>query len=780
MAKVDYQGVPEQSPELQAPNDYQHVDAGPGAFGAAEAEGAGSVGQGLMQTADFYNKVAADDSTNNFLQERSKILYGDPSKGPMVDANGQPVLGPGGQPVNNGGFLGLRGADAMRAAPEVTQQLNDAMQSSREGLSTPIARLQYDSDSRRYMAQAMGDIGQHADQQQKVWASSTYDTQIALHQNELAQSPLDPTNITNSTNAMITALQNKAKIDGTDPAAATLTGHQLAAETQVKALLLTNPVQAKAAFDHANGVLASSPEYYSLGQEVRTRYNDAIMAPASDALINGAVSAATTAVQGSFVGGKPNPNSIGNVRSGPNSFAQPATPTDGVMLAANTLRSGYQGLTIAQIAQKWAPASDHNDPVAWARNVAGASGLGTDQVPNLNDPIQLAALVKGIGIAEHGEKGAAAFSPAIIQQGVTASLAGQHPNVAATGGGAYPSSTDALRANMATVVSNAQAQAEKLFPNDSAAQTQMVDRVERGLNLRISQQEQQYTVDTHTVQSVMASPNPPTSEEELVGTSPQVAAAWSSMQINNPYAALSVERMFDANSKGKSVTYGTQFKDYLDRALAPTTDPTRVTNPAQLWNFVGQGEDAPLTNTGVNALSDIMKARGTPQGEAFASQVRSVMDQAHQDIAYSDKSMGLNDPKGEALFSRFATQALPILEKANQSGNLAQVLNPKSPDYIGHLTQTFLRPPSEVMHDQLFDKSPTEALTTKYMTPDQLGVELLKQSVQAGHLSQEEAARISKDRGYKIANVPPHGTALPADSAPPAAHENPNPLGLFQ
>lgn len=124
------------------------------------------------------------------------------------------------------------------------------------------------------------------------------------------------------------------------------------------------------------------------------------------------------------------PANMGNVKAKDGTFAMPATPTDGVVLAANNLRSGYRGLTIPQIAQKWVGTDQPPDQItAWAQNVARASGLPLDKKPNLDDPATLKALMRGISVAEKAPQDQALFTPAVIEDGVTAALGGQKANL---------------------------------------------------------------------------------------------------------------------------------------------------------------------------------------------------------------------------------------------------------------------------------------------------------------------------------------------------------------
>jgi len=768
MAREDYTGVPEVQAQLEAPNDYQRVDATPASFGGQAAEGLGDLGQGVMKASEFYGQVAADNGTNNTLQQVTSILHGDPNK---------TVMGPDGQPQPDTGYFGKRGADAMAARAETQQAIDEAIQENRESLSTPQARLQYDNETRRYRAQWLTQMGTHADDQQRVWAQDTNTTAATLALNQAARSPTDPTAVGDALQRTRNAYVKNAQLRGEDTSGAVLKADQDVAMARIRSLVVNDPQSAEKVLDESKGILGSRADYDQISHGVKTAVINATLAPAID---DGVKEALTTAR--SLVGNPAAPGAagttpshafnIGNVKQGA-SYAAPASPVDGVVLAANNLRGGYRGLTLEQIAEKWAPKADGNDPATWAANVSRASGIQVGQVPNLDDPATLSTLIKGIGVAEKKPADLGAFTPQTIQQGVTASLAGKHANLQGSAapigspGSPYPSVADALNAHMDQIVDKAQTDAERLFPNYPDAQERYVSGIERGVNRTISQQRQQYEVDTHVVQSVMAGPKPPISEDELLATSPQVAQAWNSMQINNPYAALSVERMFDANAKGKALTYGTGFKDYLDRVLAPSTNADRITNSSQLWPYVGTGSDAPLTNTGVNQLSSLLGERGTPTGEAFASQAKTFIDNMHAELTFSNATLGREDPKGEARFSQFMAQALPILMTANKNGTLSKVMDPNSPDYLGKVALSFARTPAQIMKDRLITEDTPEGSRLALMgTPDQ-GRELLRDAVANHRLTPQQAAQIAEDQGY-TRKAPKPGTAPPAVAALPA------------
>jgi hypothetical protein len=793
MAASPYTGVNDNSAPEEQPQDTLRIDASPASFGAPLAQGSEALGAGALDAAKFYNQVSADHATNNYLDARTKILYGDPSQ-PATDAQGNPILGPDGQPTPDTGYFGRRGADAMAARAGTEKALEEAAREQQSGLSTPASREAFENQSRRFRASDMSSMAQHADQQQKVWATDTNQTSIALGLNSVGQVAADDTASALAGQQVIDAARKNAVIAGEDPRGAELKARQNIALTRIRALSTPQTGAAgaqKAAdiFDNSP-ILASLPNYDQIGRQVKDSVVNYEVGPSVDQFVGSTIADATKAV-GTPAGapGAPSPNSIGNVRNGPNSFAQPATPTDGVILAANNLRNGYRGLTLEQIAQKWAPKGDGaNDPAAWAANVSRASGIETTDVPNLDDPGTLKALVGGIGVAEHGQRSASTFTPDIINQGVAASLSGQHANVGtAQGGGQYPSVAAAINAQIPQKVEEARAYAQQRW---GAQYPDVPDKyatmVERRLENQVSTITRQYTADTLTVQGVMVGDNAPKSEQELLARGPAVATAWQRMQINDPLKAAGVENMFNNNAKGAAVGFGAGVHDILDGVLAPEGSPNRIADASGLWPHVGPGDGATITNSGANAVSQLIGIRGNPQGESDAAAIKGFLDYQHGALTFSNKGTGMVDEKGERIYSRFVAAALPQLVAAQKAGTLADALNPQSKNYVGTQAASYMRTPAQTRLDRLsYDAPATEtrpALTHPLLTGPAFSAATLSQALGALENDRQrsefltdavKSGRLTKQVWLAhLQSIQPPGASTTAPPAPPVPSIN--------
>ena len=292
-------------------------------------------------------------------------------------------------------------------------------------------------------------------------------------------------------------------------------------------------------------------------------------------------------------------------------------------------------------------------------------------------------------------------------------------------------------------MSQAETDAVKLFPNYPDAQDRYIQGVQRGLDRAISQQSQQYEIDTHVVQQALASDHAPISEQQLIGLSPQVAASWRSMQLNNSYAALNVEHMFDANARGIAKTYGTEIAPYLQRVLAPSGDQNRITDASQLWSNIDAtaGEKSPLTNTGVSMLNDLLALRGSPQGEAISSQLSSFLKTYHNQQTGTTGYPGLTNEAGEDRFNKSMLSILPAITTGLKNGKtVAQMTDPKSPDYVGNFG---VKMPDQVhMSQEIIDATENAPAAQPKATLNPATSTLLDKQVKSGAFTQAQAEQL--------------------------------------
>lgn len=753
MAQEGYTGVPEVSADEQAPNDYQHEEATPASFGAPLAEGGEALGQGIHQRADFYAKVAGDNATNNYLQETTALLHGDPSK---------QVMGPDGQMVPDTGYFGLRGANAMAARQDTSERLDEIAQEQAENLKDPVARLQFENDSRRYRAQFDVQIGTHADAEQRTWATHTNDTTAQINLGNAARNADNPIAAGAAQAQVRNAYVKNAELAGEDTQGAILKADQDVTLTRLRSLMVSNPPMAKDVFDKFGSVLASRPDYDQIYHQVQASVVNAEKAPFEDSLYSGALARATSRV--GDVTKAPGATDIYSAIGGQEWSGKGPAPTsvNGAV--------GPSQIEPATAVQYGLDPTKLGDPV-YAQHAKQVIIDHISALPNVQgDPARIAVgYFSGPGnIAPLGSP-----TPYIrdSQDGNGKSVSSYVADIQGRLN-KYPSAADAINASIPAEVESARQAALAKFPESQfpGLADQVSDNVRRRLEQTASQTSRNAEVDGHIIQSAMGGNNPPISEDQLLAMGPQVASAYSRLQSENPMAANGYRNRFDANARGRAVGFGSGFKDYLDRTLAPSTDPTRITNPTEYNNFVGPGEDASLTNTGADQLTGLLSARGTPQGEAQAAQIKSFADQAYGNLTYSNSATGVRDQKGEAAYGRFMVQALPIIERAAKQGNLGAVLDPNSPDYLGKVAATFARPPAQMVRDRLSSEG------IKQDTVFQAGIPAkasLAMAIQSKTITPEEGLWIGRKLGYipgAAAPKPPGQAAAPMTHLPTLEH----------
>jgi hypothetical protein len=763
-----YSGVPDQEPSLEAPNDLQHEQATPASFGGEVAQGLEAAGQGAFKAADFYGQVAANQATNNYLDERDKVLYGDPSKGAATDPiTGQPLTAPDGGAVYNGGYFGLRGQAALEARPQVAEQLDEIAKDQAEGLQTPMARQQFEVASRRYRAQALEQVGSHADNEEKTWAKSVNQTTADLALGQVARTASDDTASAAAGEGVRAAYLKTAQIDGLDTRGALLRADQDVALTRIRALIGDDDpakrAMAETVLDRSTGILGSLPQYDQIVRTVRGAVVEATLDPTVDGLVSGALSnaQASGAPSAPFLAKGPgydriastaqragatpaeidtlqrfahaesggNPNAMNEAGTRFGIFQYPHGGPQSVEDQTSTTLTALRQNTATLTRELGRPPTEAELYLMHQQGPAGGPAL-------LTAPADMSA-VQALTPAYHGNVATATAAiagniglpyktpeeKAAANQAASAMTAGQFRDqwsqkfgggTAGAAGGM--SVADSLRERMPQLVENARTTLEKQFPNQPDVVDRGVDRFERQLNLQITQQDQQYAVDAHIVQAAMA--GKPISEQDLISTSPQVAAAWQRLQTEDSRTAAATRNMFDANSHGAAVVYGTQFKGVLDRVLAPASDPDVVKNPTQLYSYVGSSPDAPLTNSGVEQVSRLTALRGSPQGEAQLALIKGFVDNMHGQLSASNRVAGYYDEKGEAAYSKFIGQALPILERAAKDGTLSKVIDPNNPDYLGNAARPFMRSQAQMIHDRITYQPPTGAYTADSLRQD--------------------------------------------------------------
>lgn len=406
MANVPYSGgTPTVLPETRAPEDYQRIPTRPQEFGAELAQGEERLGQGAVGAARFYGQVAASDANNKLMEGTTAILYGDPDK---------TTIGPDGRPVPDLGYLGTRGADALRASASTTARLEELRNEIRDNLPTAESQLQFDDFSRRFLAYKSGEIGAHADQQANVWYSEVEKANGDNAITGIRQNPNDQAQVDHYT-AML--MQSRIRTisrtigDAKGPEVDAIVNDALAssradaAEARIEALIPHYPAQARQVLESPDGALLKGPRYDALAAKVEHGTNRA----ADDAIVDSIIGRSGGANLPVAGGGQNNPGNIrvpGSTGTSRAAFQSFPTYEAGVAAIGDQLQR-YQARgvnTLRGIISTYSPPSE-NDTGALIRNAAARTGLDPDQKLDMGDAQQRTAVVNAIIQQEQGGSG---------------------------------------------------------------------------------------------------------------------------------------------------------------------------------------------------------------------------------------------------------------------------------------------------------------------------------------------------------------------------------------
>lgn len=147
MAQVPYSPDSNVKADVNAPNDYEHLDVSPNQFGGLIAQGAEQFGAGASKLSAKWGEIQSDDAANNAQQEMSDV-------------------------TDN--FKKLRGQDALNAQAGVQAQIQAIHDKYQGQLGSPDQQDRFGNTVRPFMLKYIGgQINTHAETQGYAFASKT-------------------------------------------------------------------------------------------------------------------------------------------------------------------------------------------------------------------------------------------------------------------------------------------------------------------------------------------------------------------------------------------------------------------------------------------------------------------------------------------------------------------------------------------------------------------------------------------------------------------------------
>ncbi len=666
-------GVVRNLPDLSAPDSRQRISIDPDAFGAPQARSKqvqgqtlSHIGQDAFAAGDHFAQVQTDDAINGAMEGVNKTL----------DA-----------------YRGLEGRAALDAKAQTQRDIDTAFKNARGGLKISSQQLAFDQAVRAYRERYVdGIISTHAAQQSKIYTAAV---NRAAFENTL-------TNVANvaDDDEKVAGFAEDAKValvqdvhdrfgDSVDPALtddAVDRAQRAVYKTQIETVAAKDLPRALDLVEKHKDRLG--PEYAQLSSRYRTQARDIQSVQEADKYLGKMIPPATG----------PSPYSIGNVKTaaaagaGTQGYEQPETALDGVVLAANNLRKGFQGLTVAQIGAKWAPPSENNT-AAWVQNVSSSSGMKPDQVPNLNDPAQLKSILTGIMVAEKAPAQRALFNDAILTQGVGASLEGKSPKL--------------VKAQIALDEAQTRERISTDYAGDPAMGRAIWQKVSEQYSIaksaQIATQLQQQDALNRSYRAVgdAIHANPTAPIEPFLQQHPEFTEEQAE-HLREVHAKAMQEAM-----AGGSSDWGRR-ADEVDARIR-STDPTkRIVNQEQLIPYVRSGD---LNQAGWDAMRKKLDDMNKPGAEGDKILQNNFFRQAERSITLESELIpGLKRPGGVESWNK----ALPVLTKALEDGRAKgltnqQLMDPENKDSVWGALKPFLPPPQEAKNAKLRDAVVTDA-----------------------------------------------------------------------
>lgn len=257
--------------------------------------------------------------------------------------------------------------------------------------------------------------------------------------------------------------------------------------------------------------------------------------------------------------------------------------------------------------------------------------------------------------------------------------------------------------NKGTIMDDARKRANDMFPGRPEMADAAASRTEQHINDVIQQENGKKAADSELVRrSVFGDEQHPgiTNVSQLETAAPEIRDAWHRMEITNPLGAEALRtKVITANSKGKQLTYGTDFWKHF-QSIADG----KVTNASQLYNYVGSDRNSPLTNTGLAQLAKEIQGQQTPEGQAFMHSEKQYFEGMRNEIV---GGLDVHNANGEAIFQRAMIQALPKIQAGKAAGKSSgELFDKESPDYVGGAADYDRRTLAQKIQDSVTVQSP--------------------------------------------------------------------------
>lgn len=696
MADLPYTPYPTVDPSTSVPDDYQHIQASPNAFGASVGKAMQGFGQALGQAGDtalkvqtHYDDVAADNALNQLQDQSRKALYGETNGMPAADGS-----------MPSPGFLSMQGADAMRARPEVEKGIDDSITQIGGGLN-PNARQKFTIAAQRYKESTFSKIGEHTNTQALNWYTEVNKSTENNALQGIANNADDPTEIAHYTKDLIDARVKTLQLrgGGNNPDLlndAINTGKQAALKAQVESIGVHDPSRAMTILDKNKDLAGTT--YDNLATTLRSRAYQQNGDAAADAAL-----AQAAATHGMMVAPTPGAAPIPTQGTTPDAVSSAIISQEsGGNANAPTSRAGAVGpgqVMPATFSRYAKPGEDINNPTD---NMAVSRRITDDYMQKYNgDPQRVAvAYFSGEGnVAPEGSTtpwlhdSADANGKKVSDYVSDVSQKVGDARIADPIGRVAQNKSDAIRAVLDNPNLNPEERAHALSRVESVTRAQTI-AAEQTIAAKRELKNDAYTefmremlkpgfLDPNLGERIRADPR---LDGEAIQSLTDTLVAHSGSDIDKA-----------------TRDYGPGYWKVLGQVTAPPGTEGRITDINHILNHVGPTSDPAdrLTLTGADNLREKMAALQKPETGAITRTEAGMLTYAKHQLSFEEDNgmFKIRDPNGEDTFN---AQFIPGFYKAMDDWTKAG----KSPyeflsrDNMDKLIAPMRRTKEQWMHDR--------------------------------------------------------------------------------
>lgn len=146
-------------------------------------------------------------------------------------------------------------------------------------------------------------------------------------------------------------------------------------------------------------------------------------------------------------------------------------------------------------------------------------------------------------------------------------------------------------------------------------------------------------------------------------------------------------------------TLGPGFYDVLQRITNDERAADRITDTTQIYSLAGPSNW--LTIQGANQLAEILTSKSkTSAGQADAMYFDQLFKAAHARLTFTGlEDLGIHDPDGEMLHSKFIHQALPEIARLKKEGKSMAEITDLDKGPLKPLLDSLIRSPATVFQN---------------------------------------------------------------------------------